>query len=71
VETKVHLCFLRKVGGRCGSVYGTEGGAVGLYMEPRGALWVCIWNQGGDEPKNLGTADVNGTAARTTVVAMS
>jgi hypothetical protein len=25
VETKAHLCFLKKVGGRCGCVYGTEG----------------------------------------------
>jgi hypothetical protein len=28
VETKAHLCFLRKVGGRCGCVYGTEGAVV-------------------------------------------
>jgi hypothetical protein len=27
VETKAHLCFLNKVGGRCGCVYGTEGAA--------------------------------------------
>jgi hypothetical protein len=25
VETKAHLCFLKKAGGRCGSVYGTKG----------------------------------------------
>jgi hypothetical protein len=25
METKAHLCFLKKVGGRCGCVYGTEG----------------------------------------------
>jgi hypothetical protein len=25
VETKAHLCFLKKVRGRCGSVYGTKG----------------------------------------------
>jgi hypothetical protein len=25
VETKAHLCFLKKVGGRCGCVYGTKG----------------------------------------------
>jgi hypothetical protein len=25
VETKGHLCFLKKVRGRCGSVYGTKG----------------------------------------------
>jgi hypothetical protein len=25
VETKAHLCFLKKVGGRCGCAYGTKG----------------------------------------------
>jgi hypothetical protein len=25
VETKAHLCFLKKVGGCCGCVYGTKG----------------------------------------------
>jgi hypothetical protein len=25
VETKANLCFLKKVGGRCGLVYGTKG----------------------------------------------
>jgi hypothetical protein len=25
VETKAHLCFLKKVGGRSGCVYGTKG----------------------------------------------
>jgi hypothetical protein len=25
VETKAHLCFLKKVRGRCGSVYGNKG----------------------------------------------
>ena len=27
METKAHLCFLKKVGGRCGCVYGTKGAA--------------------------------------------
>jgi hypothetical protein len=39
VETKAHLCFLKKVGG-----------AVGVYMEPRG-WWTKI----------LGTTDVHHT----------
>jgi hypothetical protein len=25
VETKAHLCFLKKEGGRCGCVYGNKG----------------------------------------------
>jgi hypothetical protein len=32
VETKAHLCFLKKVGG-----------AVGVYMEPRGRWTEKVW----------------------------
>jgi hypothetical protein len=50
VETKAHLCFLKKVGGRCGCVYGTEGavdrkllGTAGL--EARRLSWVRLVEQ--------------------------
>jgi hypothetical protein len=66
VETKAHLCFLKKVGGRCGCVYGTEGalwvciwnrgGAVGVYMEPRGRCGCVYGTEGAVDRKSLGTA---------------
>jgi hypothetical protein len=34
VETKAHLCFLKNVGG---------GGAVGVFMEPRGRWTEKVW----------------------------
>jgi hypothetical protein len=36
VETKVHLCFLKKVGGRCGCVYGTKGAVDRKSLETTG-----------------------------------
>jgi hypothetical protein len=45
METKGHLCFLKKAGGRCGSVYGTKG-AVDRKSLGTTALALCIKTDG-------------------------